>query len=136
MESSLKKYYSIRYSLMILYARLTIVALFAVSLFPKVFDFSTQAAWIWTNGITFMPKILLFLAIILEFVGIVLIFLGYKMRYGAWCLIVFTLFVTFMFHVGDGQLMMFFKNIAITGGLLALSLLHPGRVSLTGLRRE
>lgn len=136
MEKELKKYYTIKYSLMILYARMMFVVLFLVSVFPKIFDFSSQASWIWTQGITFMPKFLLVLAIIFELVGIILLFLGYKMRIGAWSLIIFTVVATFLLHIGDDQLMAFLKNFAITGGLLALSLLHPGKVSLTGIKKQ
>ena len=111
----------------ILIARISIVGIFAMSLFGKLTGFSGQAAWI---GKSFpIPEVLLIMAILMETIGIISLISGYKMRYGCYTLILFTTLASLMFHLGEGQAMDFFKNLAIIGGLLALSELPAGKFS-------
>ncbi|MEC8220645.1 MAG: DoxX family protein, partial [Nanoarchaeota archaeon] len=56
--------------------------------------------------------------------------LGYKLKEGAYLLALYTFLATIMFHVGEGQLGAFLKNLAIIGGLIALAQLPSGKFSL------
>ncbi|HYF10058.1 MAG TPA: DoxX family protein, partial [Candidatus Paceibacterota bacterium] len=59
--------------------------------------------------------------------------LGYKTRWGAWALIVFTLVASAIFHnflKDASQIVMFLKNLALVGGLLYVAAYGPGLWSL------
>lgn len=70
--------------------------------------------------------LLLLLAVLLEFAGGLMILFGYKEKLGAGLLILFLIPVTLIFHpfwfleggARDIQSAMFFKNLAILGGLI------------------
>lgn len=102
----------------ILVSRLTIAALFAVSVFGKITGFSGQVEWV--GSMYPLATLLILGAIVLELAGIVSLVLGYKLKWGAGILIFYTLLASLMFHIGDGQLMAFLKNLAIIGGLIAV----------------
>lgn len=102
----------------ILVSRLTIAALFAVSVFGKITDFSGQVSWV--SSMYPLATFLIVGAILLELAGVISLVLGYEVKWGAGILIFYTLLASLMFHIGDGQLMAFLKNFAIIGGLIAL----------------
>ncbi len=77
-----------------------------------------------------MPGILLPLVIALELGGGLLLIVGFQTRWVALALAVFTVLASVLFHVGDGQMTMFLKNMAITGGLLLLFVHGAGPLSL------
>ena len=75
-------------------------------------------------------SLLLLLAVLLEFAGGLMILFGYKEKLGAGLLILLLIPVTLIFHpfwfleggVRDVQSAMFFKNLAILGGLILVVL--------------
>jgi putative oxidoreductase len=81
-------------------------------------------------------------AILVEVGGGLALIAGFGTRFAAIALAVFTLVATFAFHnywamPADKvmiQQLMFFKNIAVVGGLLALAALGAGKLSLDGRR--
>jgi putative oxidoreductase len=115
-----------------LIARLSVIALFANSLFGKVTEFSKSAQFAETSwmGKIFPGELIIVAGILMLLVGIITIVLGWNMEKGAYVLAIYTLLATLMFHIGEGQTMAFLKNLAIFGGLLALARTHPGKFSL------
>ncbi|MBJ7448786.1 MAG: DoxX family protein [Parachlamydiales bacterium] len=75
-----------------------------------------------------MPYASLLLATIIELLGGLMLLLGYKARFGAFVLLIFLIPTTFIFHsywnvhsaAYSTQMMMFWKNMAIAGGLFIL----------------
>ena len=71
-----------------------------------------------------VPGILLWPTIALELLGGIAIAIGYKTRYAAFALAIFSILAAVIFHRNFGdemQMYMFLKNIAIAGGLLLLA---------------
>jgi putative oxidoreductase len=80
-----------------------------------------------------IPGLVLPLVILLELGGGILIAVGWQTRWAAWALAAFTLAAAVIFHnkFGDQmQMILFMKNLAITGGLLLLAIHGPGRLSV------
>lgn len=126
---------SMSYDIQMLVGRLFIVGLFAMSAFGKITAFSGQAGFAGSSWITatlpfLTGEILLVVAILMEIIGVVLVLTGWQMRYGAYILILYTFLASIMFHIGDGQLIAFLKNLSVMGGLLVLSMMHAGKFSL------
>jgi putative oxidoreductase len=77
------------------------------------------------------------LAIAIEIGGGALLILGWRTRWVAWLLILFTVVATYLGHkfwLADAaqygnQLNHFLKNVAVVGGLLMLTAFGPGRAS-------
>ncbi len=120
--------------------------LFAVLFLPaglrKIGGFEGTAGYIASVGLP-MPTMGAALAIAVEVLGSLAILFGVRTRSAALIVAAFTLVASFFFHAYWGmpadkaamQQLMFFKNIAITGGLLALAAFGPGAWSVDGRRR-
>jgi putative oxidoreductase len=80
---------------------------------------------------------------VIELVGGLALLVGFGTRIAALALALFTLVASFYFHAywavpAEQQMMqqlMFFKNIAITGGLLAFAAFGAGALSLDARRK-
>lgn len=75
-------------------------------------------------------------AVAVEIAGAVLLIVGFKLRYTALGLASFSVVTALLFHanfIDRGQMFHFLKNFAIVGGLLALYVSGPGRLSFDGL---
>jgi putative oxidoreductase len=122
--------------------RLLIAALFLPAGIGKATGFAGTVGYIASVGLP-APAAAATLALLLEIVGGLALVLGYRTRLFALAFAAFTLVASFFFHAfwavpADQQLMqqlLFFKNIAVVGGLLMLSLQGAGRWSLDA-RRE
>ena len=86
-----------------------------------------------------MAGVLVPLAGLIAMVGAISILLGYKVKYGAWLIVIFLIPVTLALHnfwtVKDPmqaqmQMAMFMKNLAILGGALLLAYFGPGPYSI------
>ena len=87
-----------------------------------------------------MPMVTLFLigAVVLEVGGSLSVVIGYRARWGALALIVFTIPTTLIFHnywsmpseQMQLQQIMFMKNLSMTGGLLLVMAFGSGAFSL------
>lgn len=76
-------------------------------------------------------------AIFLEVVGGILLLLGFKTKIGAIMLIIFLIPTTLIFHTEFSeriQMIMFMKNLAILGGILAIVAHGAGKISIDGRR--
>ena len=80
-----------------------------------------------------VPEILFFPATILEILFPLLLIVGYKTKWAALIMALFTFTVAIIFHTdfSEGMQMVFFlKDIAIGGGFMIIVAYGPGKISL------
>ena len=115
-----------------LLGRVLISPLFLIAGYNKLMAVGGTAAYFGKIGFP-MPEIMVWLAILVEIGGGLLLLIGWKTRWVAWLLILFTVIASFMGHrfwVDPGQLNAFLKNIAVIGGLLMYVTYGPGSASV------
>ena len=115
-----------------LIARIAMALLFLPAGLSKIGGYAGTAGYMDSQGV---PGILLPAVIAVEVIGGTALLAGFQTRYAAWALAAFTLVAAVLFHrnLGDQmQAIMFFKNIAIVGGLIALAALGAGAYSVDG----
>lgn len=120
----------------LLLARLPIGFMFASAGFQKIGGYAGVQKYMDAMGV---PGALLPLVIITELGLGLLLLAGFKTRYAALALAGFTLLATYFFHFNladQTQALFFFKNLAITGGLLAIVGAGAGAWSVDGARGE
>lgn len=115
-----------------LVARVLLAAIFLLSGLAKLADPAGTAAYIASAG---LPAATLgaWGAGLLETLGGLALISGYRARPAAVALALFTLVAAVCFHANFAdqvQMIMFMKNVAITGGLLQLAITGPGRLAL------
>lgn len=113
-------------------ARILLAQIFLIAGINKVTAYAGTQAYMDSMGV---PGMLLPLVILLEIAGGIAIIIGWKTRWAAIALSIFTLIAAFIFHSDfDDQMQMiqFMKNLSITGGLMILSLVGAGRFSVEG----
>ncbi len=111
-------------------ARISIALLFLNSLVGKTMGFSGSAAFAGSSWIPLPGSLILIIGMIMLLAGVASLILGFKVKEGAYLLLAYTFLATIMFHIGEGQLGAFLKNLAIIGGLLALAQLPSGKFAL------
>lgn len=117
--------------------RLLLVALFLPAGISKLTGFAGTVGYIASVGLP-MPTVGAALALVVEIAGSVALLLGYQTRLAALVLAVFTVVASVFFHAywsaPEAQAfvtqLLFFKNIAVTGGLLILAAQGAGAFSL------
>lgn len=105
-------------------ARIFLSALFVIIGFTKLMNFAGTAAFIGAAGLP-IPQVFTALAIIFELGGGLMLLFGFNKRIAVSMLIIFTVLSTALFHIKNLttdqlQMIMFLKNLAIVGGLMAL----------------
>ena len=123
--------------LLALAGRLLVAYLFIPAGFAKLMGFAGTVGYIKSIGLP-LPEVAAAIAIVVELGAGIALLLGYKTRIVAVVLAVFTLVASFFFHaywsLPDAQkmmqMLMFNKNLAVVGGLLALAAFGPGRLSI------
>lgn len=108
--------------------RLLLALLFLPAGVGKLTGFAGTVGYIATAGLP-MPQVAAALALVVEIVGGAALIAGFGTRIAALVLALFTLAASFFFHnywamPADQQFvqqLLFFKNIAVTGGLLTLA---------------
>ena len=122
--------------------RLLIALMFIPAGFSKITGFAGTVGYIGSVGLP-LPTVAAVAAIVLEIgAGLALVF-GIGTRLAALALALFTAVASVLFHAYWSvpaaqqmvQQLMFFKNIAIVGGLLILAAFGPGAWSVDGRRR-
>ena len=116
--------------------------MFVLAGFSKIGGFDGTVGYIASKGLP-LPTLLAIGTIALEIVGGLALAVGYKARWAALALAVFTLIASVIFHnywampvdQQRMQMLMFMKNLAVAGGLLMVFALGPGGLSLDA-RRE
>jgi len=125
-----------------LLGRLMFAALFLPAGIAKLTGFSGTVGYIASAGLP-APAAGAVLALLVEILGSVALIVGFQTRISALVLAVFTLGASVFFHpywsVPADQVMvtqlLFFKNIAVIGGLLVLAAHGAGGWSLDARRR-
>ncbi len=120
-----------------LIGRILIAYLFIPAGIGKLMGFGGTVGYITSAGLP-LPEVAAAVAIVIELgLGIALL-LGFKTRWTAIAMAIFTVVTALFFHkywaVPDAMKMMqqinFNKNMAIAGGLLAFAAFGPGRFSI------
>ena len=122
---------------MALVGRVLLALMFLLSGIGKIGGFEGTVGYISSVGLP-LPSVLAAGALVLEIVAGIALIIGYKTRWAALALALFTLVAAFLFHnywaMPAGQQMMqqiiFLKNLAVTGGLLMLTMAGPGAWSV------
>ena len=120
-----------------LVGRILIAYLFIPAGIGKLMGFAGTVGYITSAGLP-LPEVAAVIAIIVELGFGIALLLGFKTRFVASVLAVFTVVAALAFHkywaAPDAMKMMqtvnFNKNIAIAGGLLALAAFGAGRLSI------
>lgn len=124
-----------------LVGRVLLALLFVPAGISKISGFAGTVGYIGSVGLP-APTLAAIIAIVLEVGGGLAILFGFGTRLAALALAVFTLVASFFFHAYWGapadqafvQQLMFFKNIAVVGGLLMLAANGAGSWSIDNRR--
>jgi len=117
----------------LLVARFLLGSLFLWSGIGQIQGYDETAIFLTRHGVI---GSLLPLAIFIELVGAVLIIAGYRTRWVCLALAGFCVVTALLFHANfadRAQMFHFLKNAAIAGGLLALYVTGPGRLSVDSM---
>jgi len=125
-----------------LVGRILLALLFLVAGSRKLMAPAASAGYFAKLGFP-MTDVLVWVVIAVEIGAALLLILGWKTRYAAWALALFTLIATFAAHrfwefdaaQYANQMNHFLKNLAIVGGMLILAATGPGPFSVDGRRR-
>jgi putative oxidoreductase len=117
--------------------RILIALLFIPAGIGKIADFAGTVGYIASVGLP-LPQIAAVLTIIVEIGAGLALLVGFKARYAALLLGLFTLAAAVLFHnywAAPAEMLMvqqinFFKNLAITGGLLFVAAFGAGPFAL------
>ncbi len=120
-----------------LVGRTLLAVLFVVSGFGKVTGFAGTAAYMASKGMP-MPEVLLVGAIVIELAGGLMLVAGWKARWAALAIFLFTIPTTAIFHnpmgldaqAAQGQMIHLMKNLSIMGGMLLVAAFGPGAWSV------
>lgn len=126
-----------------LIGRLLLALLFLPAGIGKITGFAGTVAYIASAGLS-MPQVGAIISILVEVVGGLALIAGFGTRVAALALALFTLVATFVFHnfwampadQAMMQQMVFFKNIAVVGGLLVLAAHGAGAFSVDAKRAD
>ena len=124
-------------NLFALIARVLMAALFLPAGISKIAGFAGTVGYIGSVGLP-MPEIGAAIAVVVEVGGALALLFGFHTRWAALLMALFTVVAGVFFHAFwnaapeamQMQQIMFMKNIAIAGGLLALNAYGAGSISL------
>lgn len=120
-----------------LVGRLMIAAIFVVSGFGKITGFDGTVGYIASKGLP-LPQLAAIAAIIVELGGGILLILGWKTRWAAAAMCIFTVVAALIFHnfwavpaeQAQNQMIHFMKNICMAGGLLYVVVFGSGTLAV------
>lgn len=126
-----------------LVGRILLALLFVPAGFGKIAGFSGAVGYATSVGLP-LPEVGVAVGLLIELVGGLMLLVGFMVRPAAVLLAFFTLVASFFFHAywslpADQAMMqqlMFNKNLAISGGLLAFAAFGAGRWSLDAKRQR
>ena len=122
---------------MALIGRILLAWLFVPAGFAKIAGHAGTAGYIASKGLP-MPEVLAWLAVLIELGLGLMLLVGFKARWAALALGVFTILASLLFHkfwaVPQEQQMvqqlMFMKNLAVAGGMFIVAALGAGPLSI------
>lgn len=120
----------------LLAARALLALIFIAAGADKIARYGETAAYMESMGV---PSWLLPLVIALELEAGLAVLVGYRAKLAACLLAAFTVAAAAIFHrmfQDPTQLVMFMKNLAIAGGLLAIAAAGPGDLSMDARRKS
>ena len=120
-----------------LVGRLMISAIFVVSGFGKITGFDGTVGYIASKGLP-LPQLAAIAAIVVEFGGGILLIVGWKTRWAAAAMCIFTVVAALIFHnfwavpaeQAQNQMIHFMKNICMAGGLVYVVVFGSGPLSV------
>lgn len=120
-----------------LIGRILLALMFLTAGFSKIGGFEGTAGYIASKGLP-LPQVGAAIAIVVEVIAGIMLIVGWKARWAALALAIFTFFASIFFHnywaMADAARMtnqlMFFKNVAVIGGMLVVFAFGPGRYSV------
>jgi putative oxidoreductase len=124
--------------MLLLVGRILLAAVFLVAGARKLMGVAGTVGYFTKLGMP-MADLMVWVAIVIEIGGALMLIAGWKARYAAWALAIFTLVAAFMAHrfweISDAaqygnQLNHFLKNFAIIGGMLMVAVFGPGPASV------
>jgi putative oxidoreductase len=118
--------------------RILIALIFILSGFGKIAGFEGTAGYIASKGLP-LAQLLTIVAILIELGGGLMLVLGWKARWAAAAMLVFTALAALIFHnfwavppdQAQNQMIHFMKNISMMGGLLYVLVHGSGPLSLS-----
>lgn len=121
--------------------RILLAALFVPAGIGKITGFAGTVGYATAMGMP-LPTVGVAIGLLIELLGGLALLVGLCTRWAALALAFFTLVASFIFHAywsvpADQQMMqqlLFFKNIAVTGGLLGFAAFGAGAWSVDGAR--
>jgi len=119
--------------------RVLLALMFVMAGFSKLGNIGGTAAYIASGGLP-MPAVLAVLVGLLELIAGLALAVGYKARWAALALGIFTLLASALFHQfwavpadkAMVQQLLFMKNLAVAGGMFIVAALGAGPLSLDG----
>jgi putative oxidoreductase len=119
--------------------RVLIALIFVLSGFGKITGFEGTVGYIASKGLP-LPQLAAIGAIIVELGGGILLIVGWKARWAAAAMLVFTAVAAVIFHnfwaapadLAQNQMIHFMKNISMVGGLLYVVVYGSGPLSVDG----
>lgn len=119
-------------SVHILLGRILLSIMFIMSGWGKLMAPAGTAGYFESVGLP-LPQVTVWVVIAVELLGGLAVLVGFKTRYAAYLLGAFTFAAAFVAHTNFGdqmQMIMFMKNLAITGGFLILASVGAGSISI------
>ncbi|MEG3061191.1 MAG: DoxX family protein [Comamonas sp.] len=124
-----------------LLGRILLALLFIPAGVGKLTGFAGTVAYTASAGVP-VPQVAVALALLVEIVGGLALLLGWQTRWAALALALFTLGASFFFHKfwalpaeqAGMQQLLFYKNIAVAGGLFAFAAFGAGAMSVDARR--
>ncbi|MGP1629419.1 MAG: DoxX family protein [Giesbergeria sp.] len=124
-----------------LLGRILLAYMFITAGLGKLMHLDGTAGYIASSGLP-APMVLAVLAGLLEFFGGLALVIGFKVRWVGLAMALFTLAASLAFHAywsvpeaqQDVMKLLFLKNISVTGGMLLISALGAGPLSLDARR--
>jgi putative oxidoreductase len=120
----------------LLVARILLVALFLASGIPILLAPGGFAGFMGAIGLP-APMLATWIVIAIKVLGGLAVLVGFQTRLAAYALAAFSIGSALLGHTNWAEMNEFnnfFKNLAIAGGFLALSVAGPGSISVSGRR--
>lgn len=117
----------------LLVARILLALMFLISGIPMLFSPGGFAGFMGSIGMP-APMLVTWAVIALKVLGGIAIVVGFQTRWAAYALAAFCVATAFIGHFSPEEMTVFWKNIAIAGGFLALSVPGPGALSVEARR--